>query len=291
MTRLGRSLGAGRLIPVRRGGGGVVWHLDWKDGQGRRHRQALSSDKRVAERLRAQLIGQRDLELAGLGAVEGQSRSLSEIRDLYVQDLQQRCSAKHTDNVALRVNHLLRWLGPVRVRDLQAIDLMRYRTERLRAGRSHRTVNCHLGGLKAMLNWAASAGLIAENPIRNLRPLPYREEHQKHVRRALSDSEIEKLLAAAEADDEDQAARYAADKTIASGTKSAEYAERRRPPRVPQAILWRVLVECGSRWGETTHTTWGDLDRERMTLRLRAETTKSGKSQVIPLRAELVEEL
>lgn len=289
--RLGRSLGSGKLIQTRSRRGQPVWSLDWKDGKGQRHRQALSPDKRVAERIRAQIIGQRDLELAGLGAVEGQSRALAEIRDLYAQDLAQRCSAKHSENVALRLDHLLRWLGPVRVRDLQAIDLMRYRTERLKAGRSHRTVNCHVGGLKAMLNWAVSAGLIAENPIRNLKPLPYREEHMRHVRRALTDEEIERFLAAGEADDLELAASRAAETTIEHDTKGEAYAGRQRLPRVPQLALWRTLIETGARWGELTSTTWADLNRERMTLHLRATTTKSGRSRTIPLRAELVAEL
>lgn len=291
MSPLGRSLGPGKLVLDSRGSGKPKWVLCWRDGQGRRHRQQLSSERRLAERMRAELINQRDLELAGLGAVEGQSRPLDELKDLYLADLQHRTGAKHVLNVGIRLRILLAWLGVERVRDVQVIDLMAFRTERLKAGRSVRTVNCTIGALKAMLNWAVAAGLIAENPISRLKPLPYRAENQKRVRRALSDEEIERFLAAAEAHDAQQAAYWAAETTIANGTKSEEYAERRRLPRVPQALLWRTLIDGGGRWGETTRTTWADLDRRRLCLRLRAETTKAGRERYIPLAEDHVRAL
>ncbi len=291
MTRLGRALGGGRLELVKRGAGPALWTLDWRDGQGRRRRQGLSPEKRTAERMRAELINKRDLELAGLGAVEGQSRALAELQELYLADLKHRAGASHVASVGVRLTRMFRWLRATRVRDLQTIDLMKYQSQLLKSGNSHRTVNCTLGALKAMLNWAASASLIAENPIRNLKPLPYREEHQVHVRRGLSDEEIVKFLDAAHEDDLEAAAYRAAEKTIANGTKGVEFAERRRLPRVPQVALWRALIETGARWSELTSTTWADLDREKLTLRLRSTTTKSGKSRVIPLRSELVEEL
>ena len=39
--------------------------LDFVDAQGGRHRRVLGTDKRVAERRRATLINQRDMELDG----------------------------------------------------------------------------------------------------------------------------------------------------------------------------------------------------------------------------------
>ncbi|MCC7172166.1 MAG: hypothetical protein IT459_17100, partial [Planctomycetes bacterium] len=273
MTRLGRALGQGKLVQEKRGRGKALWYLDWKDGRGQRRRQALSPDKRVAERMRAEIISQRDLELAGLGSVEGQSRPLAEIVPLYLQDLAQRAGAKQVLNVTIHLRRILASLRSRRVRDLDPIELMQYRAARLKLGLSNRTINVEVGSLKAMLRWAENAGLIAQSPIRNFKPLPYTEQHRRHVRRALSDAEIEAFLHAARADDDEQAAYRAAETTIQHGTKGAEYDERRRLPRVPQRLLFTVLLEAGSRWWETVSVTWADLDRERATLRLRAATT------------------
>jgi integrase len=288
VTKLGRALGGGKLYRLP---GSSMWSLDWRDGKGHRRRQALSADKRIAERMRAELISQRDLGLVGLGSQEGQSRPLTEIRDLYLADLAQRAGQKQVTNVGIHLRRILTSLRAKRSRDLDAVELTQYRAERLSAGLANRSVNVEVGSLKAMLNWAVGAGVIAANPIQAFKPLPYGEENMRHVRRALSDDEIDALLAAARADDEEQAARVAAETTVDNGSKGKEYAERRRLPRVPQRLLFSVLLECGSRWSETISATWADLDQERCTLRLRASTTKNGKTRIVPLRPELAAEL
>jgi len=292
MTRLGRALGPGSLKRVQRGDGGqMLWVLDYKDGTGRRVRAALSTDKRVAERMRADLINKRDLEMAGLGTVEGQSMLLSELRDLYIADLETRAGAKQQRSVKDALARMLVALRATRVRDVRVIDVLRYRAERLRGGASNRTANVDTGSLRAMLAWGVAAQLIAENPLRGFKPLPMGEKHLRHVRRALSDDEIARFLAAADEDDAECAARKSAERTIGSHGRGRKYARRHRLPRVPQRVLWQALIETGARWGELTRTTWADLDVERRALVLRAETTKSGRSRVIPLRAELVQEL
>jgi len=271
-SRLGRALSAGSLKLKKRGAGPARWVLAWTDAGGRRHRQALSTDKRTAERLRAKLIHQRDLEVAGLGAVEGQSMSLVELRTSYLTDLKARVGSKQLRSITDALVRMLQALPAQRVRDLRMIDLMRYRTARLGEGVAHRTVNVETGALRSMLRWAVMAGLIAESPLAQLKPLPTGERHQRHVRRALSDNEIERLLAAAREDD-----------------ASCEVLSRGR--RVPQATLWLALIETGARWGELTSTTWADLDAERRALTLRASNTKSGRTRMIPLRQDLVVEL
>ena len=271
-SRLGRALGAGSLKLDKRGAGPPRWVLAWKDSCGRRRRQALSTDKRIAERLRAELIHQRDLEVAGLGAVEGQSMLLVELRKSYLADLRVRVGAKQLRSITDSLERVLRELSAQRVRDLRVVDLMRYRVARLQEGVANRTVNVETGALRSMLRWAVMADLIAKNPLANVKPLPTGERHQRHVRRALSDAEIERFLAAASDDD-----------------TSCDFMSKRG--RVPQSTLWRALIETGARWGELTSTTWADLDAARRSLTLRAPNTKSGRTRMIPLRQGLVVEL
>ena len=73
-----------------------------------------------------------------------------------------------------------------------------------------------------MLTWAVQAGLIAQNPVANLVPLPQRESTKVYRRRALSEAEITRFLEAARADDCECAKRVAAALTIESGSKGAQ---------------------------------------------------------------------
>jgi integrase len=285
MTRVGRALGPGRLL--RRGENS--WTLDYVDATGARRRQVLSRDKRNAERMRAQLIGQRDLQLAGMGSIEGQQRSLAELAQRYFGDLVVRVSRAHFANARTRILRVLAGVRVRRVCDLQVHHVLEFRARRVAAGLSHASANHEIRNTRSMLVWAVRAGLIAENPLRSIKPLPLDRWHLRRRRRSMSDAEIERFLSAARADDVCKAAYKSAAKTIAKGWKGKLYAERPRVERVPQYVMWLAFLETGARYTELVSTRWGDLDGS--TLTLRAITTKSGKTRVIPVRDGLVQEL
>ena len=87
-----RAPGPGRLW--RRGD---AWAIDYRDAEGRRRRKLLGPDKRVAERRRQELINQRNMQLDGLGAVEGMTLTLDEILGVYLEDLGARVSPRHAN--------------------------------------------------------------------------------------------------------------------------------------------------------------------------------------------------
>jgi integrase len=281
-ARLGRALGAGRLFRL-----GTMWTLDWKDGHGRRRRQALSRDRRVAERMRIEIVHQRDLEVAGLATVEGQGRPLAEVRDAYLQDLATRASPRHVVNVTASLDRVLAAIPAKRVLDVRAYDLISYRAALLKAGLSVRSANLRCDVLRSTLTWAVRVGLIAENPVRNMPRLPESEATKRYRRRAMSEDEIARFLAAAEADDRENASA-ARGWSRAKGTLRALGAPR---PRVPQAPLFRFLLEAATRYGETVRVTWADFDEADRSVTLRAETTKAGRSRTIPIREPLAREL
>lgn len=290
--RRGRARGPGRLVPVRRGNGPLQWTLFYSDATGRRRCKALSTDKRIAERLRSDMINQRDLRAAGLGAEEGQSMPLQELVDLFLEDLKTRSTHAYHYNAWGSLQRTLKALGIQRVRDLQPIMAIKYRARLARDdGLSNTTANMQVAHLGAVLNWGVKAGLIAENPIRNIGRLPQGEKHQKRVRRAMNDDEIARFLDAAAQDDADQAAYVAAETTIANGTRGPGYAAQQRRLRVPQAAMWRAFLETGARYFELVSVTWADVDLEAGTMRLRATTTKSGKLRYVPVLDGLVAEL
>ena len=263
----GRALGPGRLEKR-----GEQWVLCWTDAEGTRRRRNLGTDKRVAERRRHELISQRDMELDGLGSVEGQMRSLAEVQKDYLAALRGTVTERHYEGVAARLGKVVAALGQVRVRDLRAMDVIRVRNEIKAAGGSNRTCDTYTHALKSMLNWAVAAGVIAANPIASLKRLPASRDHQVYRRRALADAEIERFLATSREED-------------------AELDVLAADVRVPQTPLWLAFLETGARYGELTKATWGDLDQTRRILVLRAENTKSRKQRAIPVGETLTREL
>lgn len=273
--RLGRALSVGRLTHEKRGSGPARWVLDWTGADGRRRRQALSTDHRVAQRLQGEIIRQRDLEAAGLGPVEGQSKPFSEVAAQYLDDLRTRVTPGHYDNVAARIRRLDEKIGSKRIRDLRPMDVVQVRSEAIARGLANHTANRLADAANVVLRWAVQNQLVAQNPLAHMKRLPDGPAYARCVRRALTETEFRTLLAAADADDQNCA-------TLA-------LAENRT--RVPQRILFQVLVETGMRFGEARLLRWGDLDVNAKLIVIRAENAKGRKQRVIPIRAGLAQEL
>ena len=291
MKRAGRALGSGKLVKVARGNGDHAWLLDWRGSDGTRRRKYLGQDRRNAERQRIEIVRQRDLELAGLATIEGQSRDLHDVAEHYLQDMGTRCKPRHVLQVRQRLDRVIAQVQAPRVRDLKVYHLTLYRTSRLAAGGAPRTVNHEVGTLRAMLNWSVRAGLIVENPIQAIRPLPIRSDGVRHQRRALSEEEIARFLAAAREDDAVVGAYFLAEKSIQGGSKGSEWEQRPRTPRIPQFPLWLSFLVTGARYFEMTRVRWADVDLTTSTMTLRADTTKNGKRRDIPLPENLVREI
>ena len=260
-----RYAGPGRLYKERRARVGP-WVLDWVGADGRRRRQALSTDRRVAEQLRTHLVAQRDLQAAGLDL------PLRELADRHLEDLATRTTPMHLKNVRSILDRALPAL-PEHTSELRPIDLVQYRARLVAQGAGNRTANHHVARVCAMLRWGARMGLIARSPVGELNRLPEREKDQRCRRRALSESEIQRLLSASECDDEH------CDSLLAG------------QPRVPQGPFFRTLLSTGARYGELRQVTWADVDPFQATLVVRAEAAKTGRRRTLPLHEDLVAEL
>jgi len=252
---------------------------------------ALSTDKRSAEQERVRIITERDRNAAGLGILDSQDRSLRELLEAYITDLASRTTPSHVYNTRYRTERLLKATGAARVRDLKLLPILQHRSHLVQTGRSHRSANAAVAALSAMLTWAVRMKLIETNPLRDLRRLPETESYLVHVRRALSEEEVTRFLAAGVADDEHQAQRMLATKTIEAGKHGRLYAIQDRRPRVPQSPLWRALLETGARYKEARTLVWSDYDASGPTIHLRGKNTKSRRPRSIPVSATLAREL
>jgi integrase len=287
----GRGFGPGKLILQRRGAGKPAWIFDYKDEHGQRQRRMLSHDRRTAERLSNEIIAKRALALGGVSSTEGQDRTLEDLKRLYLENLVTRTVRSHARNAGQRIDRVLAGVPATRVRDLRVHHVLAHMQARLGPKTGPRSVNHEVANLKTMLTWAVSAGLIAANPIAELKLLPVREDQLRRNRRALADEEIERFLVAARDDDQVQQNRCDALRTITCGTKGFTWEARDRRTRVPQYVLWLSFIESGARYGELTRVRWADLDTTNATLTFRGATTKNAKTRVIPLREHVVHEL
>ena len=283
----GRGLGRGSIARVR-SADGWAYQARWQDASGNRRRRIVASDKRTAERVLADIIRQRDLELAGLGGEVAQEIPIERLRAEYLADLRTRCSPGHVERTQECLSLVLGSLSALRVRDIQPEEVLRYRRHRVTQGVSNATVNKEVGCLRTMLRWATRNALAASNPLEGLTPLPAK---QRRHRRALGDDEVDRLIETSRLLDEVHARRQSAGATIEGGTKGASFALKDRPPRIPQTPLWLALLELGLRWGEASSLTWADLDEEARSLTVLPEVAKNRRARVLPLKEGLLREL
>jgi integrase len=113
-------------------------------------------------------------------------------------------------------------------------------------------VNIQVGAVRALFNWADKQGYLRRNPIAKWRSL---DAPPSFRRRALTAWEIAKLL-------------------------------QHSPPELADA--WRFVLGTGLRAGELTSLEWADVNWDEPSIQVRAETSKSKRSRVIPLRKDLV---
>jgi len=131
------------------------------------------------------------------------------------------------------------------------------------------TCNHYLRALKAFLNWAVSAGRITRNPISRIR-LANQKTDIRRERRPLTEEEARALL------------QYTRSSETHHGLTGSE-----------RELLYRVALETGLRWGEICKTERRDvsLDTRTQFIRVRAEVSKNGKDDKLPLRPELAQDL
>lgn len=193
---------------------------------------------------------------------------LSGIVAAYLDDLGVRTGESHVTRSRFALDRLVRELGDPDAATLTAAPVIAYRAARLKDGLARATVNKELITLQAALSWAQEVGMIQVNPIRSIRALPVREADLTRAKRALTDEEVERFLAAARACDTERTRRG-----------------------IRQFPLWLALLDTGARRGETLALRWCDVDLEGALVTFRAGTTKSGAARVVPIDAILVDEL
>jgi len=220
-----------------------------------------TSDKQAAEMKRAVLLREKQHERAGLipakAAREAAQCKLTEHLQDFLGDLRRRGkSEKYLANIEFRVGKLIAECHWNFAKDVTADSFQSW----LRTHRElkDKTANDYLEAARCFFNWLVKFGRTAINPLLAIEKVKSKEGRAVEIR-ALSDDEMQRLLAVA---------------------------AERKP-------VYLMAVHTGLRSSELGALVWSDLHlgAETPFFKVRASTTKNGKSTEMRLHPELAEAL
>lgn len=177
----------------------------------------------------------------------------------------------------------------VKLPELSAWQVEKWRTKRLKDGIKPATVNRDMTAFKAALNRAVEWGYLDASPLAKMK-LAKIDQHG--VLRFLSEDEEIRLRDALDQREEKQ--RMGRDSANAwrsergyptkPDLRAAAFTDHLKP-------LVLVALNTGLRRGELFNLKWPDVDLDRATLTVRGEGAKSGATRHVPLNAEALETL
>lgn len=184
--------------------------------------------------------------------------------------------------------HFVRRWPNVALTELNQFKIMKWRSERLKAGSSRAGVNRPIAALKAMLNRAVEWDVIEANPLAGLKPL--KEDKTPKVRFLSSDEEhaLRLALEARETERREERKRY-----------NEWLRDRHREPlpcldgRYTDYLKPMVLLalNTGMRRGELFNLDLADVDLKAGKITIQGAGAKSGNTRVIPMTNEAREML
>src|ERR1017187_1140998 len=216
-----------------------------------------TSDKRVAEKRRSEKLEEIEHERAGIIAPKSSrdaaKRKLSEHLQEFLGDLRRRGkSEKYLANIEYRVEKLITDCAWNYAKDVTADSFQSWLCQHREL--KDKTANDYLEAARCFFNWLVKLERAGSNPLVSVEKVKTKEGRAQE-RCALSEDEMLRLLAVA-------------------GERKAVYL---------------IAVHTGLRRSELAALKWGDLILDAVTpfVKVRAATTKNGKSADMRLHPEL----
>lgn len=220
-----------------------------------------TSDRQAAEKVRTEKLRELQHERAGILPAktirEAAQRQLADHLEEFLGDMRRRGkSEKYLANLEYRVGRLITDCNWHLAKDVTADAFQAWL--RGQVDLKDKTANDYLEAVRCFLNWLVKLGRAGSNPLFSVEKVKSKAGRSEEIR-ALSDDEIRRLLAVA---------------------------GERKP-------VYLMAVHTGLRHGELGALKWCDLhlDAEMPFVRIRASTTKNGKSAEMRLHPELAQAL
>ncbi|HLX62418.1 MAG TPA: tyrosine-type recombinase/integrase [Planctomycetota bacterium] len=269
-----------------------AFYIEFTDSCGRTRRRKAGLTAAAAKDALRQAESEVLAEKNGLPTRKAGEILLSEMLTAYLQTLRQHVTERHADSTETAIENMLAAMRCAFLKDLKPERIEGYLAGLQETGKlSARSINAPLVAIKSMLNWAVQTRRIPYNPLTCIKATI---GEKKRKRRALSEAEIGALLAAAL----DGPTRRNLHSRQNRPRKDKTFKPVKMPTLLVQAklasegrnaaLLYRLMLEAGLRLNEARCLTWADLDLDAKTMRLRAETTKNGKAETLPLAPALL---
>jgi integrase len=219
-----------------------------------------TTDKEVAASKLRRLVSEAEKEREGLIAPKAMREAANHSFAHYITEyLAERRALGRDEKYVLGLQRQLELLvaqcGWKRVVDVTAESFSNWRT---RQKKSAKTLNEYLTAAHSLVQWMQKRGKLAHDPLASVEKVSGHKD-KKLVRRALTENEVTRLVAA-------------------SGARG---------------VLYLCAAKTGLRRGELRKLEWSDvaLDGQEPHIRIRASISKSRKAVRQPLDAELAGEL
>jgi len=260
------TAGAKRIVVESR-----KWYGEFTDSNGEVHRVALARDRTAAQAMLAEEIRLAERRIAGLvdPYEEHEKLPISQHIREYERHLEAKGNTKqHSTQTAKRIRKLMSGCKFTRLRQIEPSKVENWLDEQQRTSKrfSAQTRNFYLDAAKYFCNWLVERNRAATNPLSKLTRVTV-EVDRRHDRRALSDDEFARLIAAA---------------------REGQTVEGISGP--DRAILYVLSAWTGFRRKELASLTRRsfDLEAKPALVQLTAKNSKRRKLEQLPLHQDLV---
>ena len=282
------------------------WYVRYRDSNGRNKRESTGCrERQAAEKVLADIQANIEKVRAGVMSREEMAASngleapiTKHIKD-YLSHLTakiirgRRVSPRHVKYVGEKLDKVIKNCGFATLKDLDRKTIQRWMTKLSHTKLSSRTVNMHRAAIIAFCNWCVAEGRLIVNPLAGLPKVPESEPARK--RRPLTEDEIARLLTAAQKRPLLDALTIRRGKNKGKLVANVKPAERQRLERIglERALVYKFMMLTGLRRGETASLTVGCLclDEASPYVSIEGKHAKSGRSAILPLRADLADDL
>ena len=237
------------------------YYVRWTDASGKSRKVYAAPTRSQAMDVYQQKMKEVADERAGIRRADMSRYRIRELLDSFLAARKSRITEKQYRELASALRRAIKSMKAVSVADVTRTRVERYLNRLDEAGLAPRTVNLHLGHLKALFNWAVESEIMWSSRIASIKPRPVHEARRK--RRPLSRDETQRLFEAAT-----------------------------RPDARPwELVSYALAYYAGLRREEIRLVRWTDVDLEERTLTIRPEIDKSRRGAVLPLCPRLAEML
>jgi integrase len=264
---------------------GRTWWVQYVVGGVRVNVSTGTRDKRAAELIAGDIVRKAELKRAGIADpyADHLERSLDDHLTDFLTTLRARnVVAKYVKDREDCLTRFLRESGAKRLKDFTLVAASKHVEAVKATGVGARSVNRHVQALKQFGRWLETTRRIQFDPVAALRQLNEAED-RRHVRRALTPEEAQRLIDAART-------RLLSWTHRGKTVRPTAPEEQTRLARLGEtrALIYALALGTGLRKGEIRRLRWCDLDLERGLVTVTAASAKSRRVQTVDLHESLV---